>query len=41
MKNLEKRTVTTHANITNKWQEIEDRISEIENTIEEINTAVK
>jgi hypothetical protein len=41
MENLRKRTGTPNINITNKIQEMEERISGIENTIEEMNTSVK
>jgi uncharacterized protein YukE len=38
MKNLEKRTATTDRGITNRVQEMKDRISGVEDTIEEIDT---
>jgi hypothetical protein len=41
MENLEKRTETTYAKVTNRKQAMEERISGIEDTIEEINTSVK
>jgi chromosome segregation ATPase len=41
MENLGKRTGVTDANITNRIQEIEERISVAENTIEDIDTTVK
>ena len=40
-KNLSKQTGTTDANITNRIQEMEERISGIEDTIEEIDSSVK
>ena len=36
LKNLGERTGTTDANITNKIQEMEDRISGVNDTVEEI-----
>ena len=41
MENLEMRTVTTDANIINILQEREERISGIEDIIEQIDTMVK
>ena len=41
MENLEKRTGTTDTSITNSIEETKERISDIENTIEEIDTLVK
>ena len=41
MENLEKRTGITHTSITNSIEETKERISDIENTIEEIDTLVK
>ena len=41
MKNLGKRSGVTDASIPNKIQEIEERISGIEDTIEDIDTSVK
>ena len=41
MENLAKRTRTTEVSITNSIQEIEERISGVEDTIEEINISVK
>jgi hypothetical protein len=41
MENLEMRTVTTDANIINIIQEREERISGIEDIIEQIDTMVK
>lgn len=41
MENLEKRTQATDTNITKKIQEMEERISGIENNVEEIDTPVK
>ena len=41
MENLGKRTETTESSITNRIQEIEERISESEDTIEKINTLIK
>ncbi|KAL6082496.1 hypothetical protein STEG23_002745 [Scotinomys teguina] len=41
MDNLSKLTGTTDASITNRTQEVEDRISGIEDTIEEIDISVK
>ena len=41
MKNLGKRTGTTDINITNRIQEMEERISGAEVTIEDIDTTVK
>jgi hypothetical protein len=38
MENLRKRTRTTDACNTNRIQEMEERISDIEDTIEEMNT---
>ena len=38
MENLEKRTGTTDRGITNRVQEMKDRISGVEDTIEEIDT---
>ena len=39
MENLGKRTGTTHASLTNRRQEIEERISGIDDTIEEIDVS--
>jgi uncharacterized coiled-coil protein SlyX len=41
MENLEKKTETTDESITNRIQEMEERISWIENTIEEIDRSDK
>jgi uncharacterized coiled-coil protein SlyX len=41
MENLGKGTGSTDANITNRIQEMEERISDIEDTIEEMNILVK
>ena len=41
MENLGKRTETTESSITNRIQEIEERISESEDTIEKINAQIK
>ena len=41
MENLGKRTGTTETSITNRIQEIEERISGIEDTIEEIDSLIK
>jgi predicted RNase H-like nuclease (RuvC/YqgF family) len=41
MENLGKRTGTTDTNITKRIQEMEERISGVKNTIEEIDTSVK
>ena len=41
MENLEKRTGITHTSITNSIEETKERISDIEDTIEEIDTLVK
>ena len=41
MENLGKRTGTTETSITNRIQEIEERISGDEDTIEEIDSLVK
>ena len=41
MENLGKRTGTTDASITNRIQEMEERISGINNTIQEIDTSIK
>ena len=41
MKNLGKRSEITDVSITNRIQEIEERISSIEDTIEETNTLSK
>ena len=41
MENLGKQTGTTKTSITNRIQEIEERISGTEDTIEEIDTLVK
>ena len=41
MENLGTRSGVTEANITNRIQEIEERISGIEDTIENIDTLVK
>jgi hypothetical protein len=41
MENLGKRSRTTDANITNRLQEIEERISGIEDIIEDIDTKVQ
>jgi hypothetical protein len=38
MENLGTRTGTTHASITNRTQEMEKRISDIEDTTEDANT---
>jgi hypothetical protein len=40
MENLEKRTGTTDTSITNRIQEMKERISGIDSTIEEIDTPV-
>ena len=41
LENLGKRIGTTDANITNKIQDMDERISDAEDTIEEIDTSVK
>jgi uncharacterized coiled-coil protein SlyX len=41
MKNLGNRTGTTDASITNRIQDMEERISGVEDTIEEIGASVK
>ena len=41
MENIRKRSEHTDVSITNRIQEIEDRISGIEGTIEDISTMVK
>lgn len=41
MENLGKKTRTADASITNRIQELEDRISVINDTIEKINTSVQ
>ena len=41
MENLGKQTGTTKTSITNRIQEIEERISDAEDTIEEINSLIK
>ncbi|KAK7798399.1 hypothetical protein U0070_012428 [Myodes glareolus] len=41
MENLGKRTETTESSITNRIQEIEERISDSEDTIEKINALIK
>jgi hypothetical protein len=41
MKNLGKRAGITDASITNRIEEIEERLSGVENTIEDIDTTVK
>lgn len=41
MENLGKQSGTTHASITNTMQEMEDRISGIEDMIEEVESSVK
>ena len=41
MENLSKRTETTESSITNRIQEMEERISESEDTIEKINALIK
>ena len=41
MENLEKRLVITDVSITNRIQKIEERISGIEDTMEDIDTSVK
>jgi predicted nucleic acid-binding Zn-ribbon protein len=41
MENLEKRSGTADVSITNRIQEIKERISGVEDTIEEIDTTVK
>ena len=41
MENLGKRTETTDASITNRIQEMEEKMSDLEYTIEEIDTSVK
>jgi hypothetical protein len=38
MENLRKRSGATDASIINKIQEMEERISDVEDTIEDINT---
>ena len=41
MENLRKRIGTTDTSITNRIQEMEERISGVEDTIEDIDTSVK
>ena len=41
MENLGKRTGTTDVSITNRIQEMEERISDVEDTIEESDISVK
>jgi hypothetical protein len=41
MKNLGKRSGITDISITNRIQEIEERISGVKDTVEEINTTIK
>ena len=41
MENLEKRQGITDVSVTNRIQEIEERISGVENTLEETDTADK
>ena len=41
MKNLQKKTGTTDANITNRIQEMKRRISGIKDMIEDIDTSIK
>jgi hypothetical protein len=41
MENLGKRTETTDASITNRIQEMEEKMSDLEYTIEEMDTSVK
>ena len=41
MKTLGKKTGTSETSITNRIQEIEERISNTEDTIEEINSLIK
>lgn len=41
MENLGKKTQTTDTSITNRIQGMEERISGVEDTTEEINTTVK
>jgi hypothetical protein len=41
MQNIGKRTGTTDASFTNTIQKMEERISGVENTIEDIDTLVK
>ena len=41
MENLGKQTGTTETSITNRLQEIEERFSDAEDTIEEINSLIK
>ena len=41
MENIGKKTRTTNASITNNIQEMEERISSVEDTIEEIHTLFK
>ena len=41
MENLGKRTETSETSITNRIQEIEERITDSEDTIEKINTLTK
>ena len=41
MKNLGKQTGTTETSITNRIKEIKERISDTEDTIEEINSLIK
>ena len=41
MENLSKRTGTTDTSITNRIQEMEERIAGLEDRIEEIDTSVK
>jgi uncharacterized protein YoxC len=41
MENISKITLTTDASITNRIQEMEERISGVEDTIEQIDTSVR
>ena len=41
MENLGKRSGTTDASISNRMQEIKERISDVEDDVEEIDTTVK
>lgn len=41
MANLGKKAVTTEVSISNRIQEMEERISGVENTMEEINASIK
>ena len=41
MENLDKQTETSGTSITNRIQEIEEQISDYENTIEKINALIK